>query len=178
MSPSSIPREKRYCRFLAGSGPSSLLRRPIHSTYASACICALLEMGHWIQTRQALPAETLADARLTHVSRKTSKSENAKYHYENQDVSFHGDFVRPAISCRRSLSPASSSVRNSRNARMQAADVASITPVPSPPLISTTCVGVLLARALPINMRKRNDRCRSGGFMSLILVFARKWVGW
>jgi len=46
------------------------------------------------------------------------------------------------------------------------------------PLISTTCVGVLLARALPINIRRRNARRCSGGFMSLILVFARKWVGW
>jgi len=45
-------------------------------------------------------------------------------------------------------------------------------------LISTTCVGVLLARALPINIRRRNARSCPGGFMSLILVFVRKWVGW
>jgi hypothetical protein len=38
--------------------------------------------------------------------------------------------------------------------------------------------GVLLACALPINMPNRNARSCSGGFMSLILVFARKWVGW
>src|SRR6202011_580245 len=44
-------------------------------------------------------------------------------------------------------------------------------------MISITCVGVLLARALPINMPNRNARRCSGGFMSLILVFARKWVG-
>jgi len=46
------------------------------------------------------------------------------------------------------------------------------------PLISTTCVAVLLARTLPINMRNRNARCCVGGFMSLILAFVRKWVAW
>ena len=47
---------EEYYRFLAGSGRSSLLQHPIHLTYASACIYALLEMGHRIRTRQVLPA--------------------------------------------------------------------------------------------------------------------------
>src|ERR1700757_720324 len=89
MSPSSIPWEKRYYLFLAGSGRSSLLQHPIHSTYASACTCAFLEMGHRIRTPLALPAETPADAGPTHVSRKTRKSENPRklHHCEHQDVS-------------------------------------------------------------------------------------------
>ena len=42
---------------------------------------------------------------------------------------------------------------------MRATSVAGISPAPLLPLISTTCVDFLLARALPINMRKRNARC-------------------
>ena len=42
---------------------------------------------------------------------------------------------------------------------MWATSVARITPATSSPLISITCVGVVLACALPINMRKRIARC-------------------
>src|SRR4029077_14970258 len=75
MSPSSIPWEKRYYRFLAGSGRNSLPKHPIHSIYASACICDLLEMRHQIRTHQALPAQTVADAWPMHISRKTRESD-------------------------------------------------------------------------------------------------------
>ena len=37
----------------------------------------LARMGHRIRTRQALPAQTVADAGPSHVRRKTRKSENA-----------------------------------------------------------------------------------------------------
>jgi hypothetical protein len=55
------------------------------------------------------------------------------HHCEHHDVSFHGDFVRPASSWRPSLSSASSSLRKSRSARMRATSVAGITPIPSHP---------------------------------------------
>ena len=61
--------------FFGRSVRNSLPKHPIHSTYASACIWALLEMEHRIRTRQALPAQTVADARPPHVSRKTRKPE-------------------------------------------------------------------------------------------------------
>src|SRR5208283_2070612 len=88
MSPSSIPWEKRYYRFLAGLGRSSLLQHPTHSTYASACICALSEMRPRIRTRHALPAQAVAAAGCSHVSRKTRESEPPG----NHDVTSH-DFV-------------------------------------------------------------------------------------
>lgn len=51
---------------------------PIHSIYASARICALLEMGHRVRTYRVLPAQTVADKGPSHVSRKTRKSENPR----------------------------------------------------------------------------------------------------
>lgn len=97
------------------------------------------------------------------------------HHCENHDVSFRGVVVHAASSCRRSLS---SLPRKSRNARMRATSVACTAPVSVFPLFSRTCVDVLWHAHCPINMRRRNARRCSGGFMSLILGFTRKWVGW
>ena len=49
------------------------------------------------------------------------------------------------------------------------------------PMISTTCVDILLARALPINKRKRNARCWDVSVLGRVYVTdsrIRSQVGW